>query len=339
MKGNDKPLGIGVAKTNNIIEINGKRYDSVTGAMLIASKSHRPAAAKKPQKNHSQRTVAEPVRPHSPETARTLMRHVVKKPGHSLKRQLRAQAAIDMTTVPATNLSQSIRSLDHRRLSHAKSVNQSNLIKHFSALKADFQPIPAIASQSPIKPAVHQPPVIKAKTTAELLEKALQAADSHDKPPVKNPKRHLRAKAGLAVVGLVAIGLVAISSGGITNLRLHAASSQAGFSASLPAYQPAGYSLGQLSSSSGEVAAQFHSNSSGSGYSLTQKQSNWDSQMLATNFVAPLDASYQTINSDGLAIYVYEQHNATWVDGGVWYIIQGNDNLTTNQLAQLATSL
>jgi hypothetical protein len=41
----------------------------------------------------------------------------------------------------------------------------------------------------------------------------------------------------------------------------------------------------------------------------------------------------------GLTIYMYDGSHATWVNQGVWYTIEGDSLLDTEQLLRIATSL
>src|SRR5262249_3371 len=149
-------------------------------------------------------------------------------------------------------------------------------------------------------------------------------ATSHEElpPPKSRPthaKRNLSIGAAVVVSSLL-FGLIVTQN--LSSVRLQIASAKAGFSASLPGYKPAGYRLWHLDYSQGVVAAQFQSNSDDRHYSLTQQRSAWDSSTLRDSFVATRDPDYQTIMSGGRTIYLYGQGDATWVNGGVWYIVQ-----------------
>lgn len=196
-------------KNNNIIEINGQRYDAKTGAVLsqaspgqasakpTAAAHHpqaaAPAVARRSSKQHS---------PHQPAAAHTLMRQAVKKPQASLKRQVKAQGQIDaLAERPLARLTtkKSIGQLDAERLRHAKQIHRSRLISHFPAFTAGdvikvrtaLAPTEAINQASiPAKqPATH---ARRPKTTAELLDQAVQRATSHLEPPPKPARRRLR---------------------------------------------------------------------------------------------------------------------------------------------------
>jgi hypothetical protein len=349
-------------KNNNIIEINGQRYDAITGAVLshagpsqsttkpLPSAAHSPRPAKpKPTMHDVVRRSAKQHASHPPATAHTLMRQAVKKPRPSLKRQSRAQGHVDTPDKqPLSRLS--VGQLDAERLRHAKQIPKSRLISHFPAFTAGdtdrpawpTKPVSQTPQLAPPKPPRHQAKR-HPKTTSELLEQAVQQATSHlELPPKPAPHSHGRAKrnAGIgAAMALMVLILGVIVTQNLSSVRLQMASAKAGFSVSLPSYQPAGYSLGQLNYSDGVAAVQFHSNSDQRHYSITQKRSSWDSATLRDTFVAPIDDHYQTIQAGGRTIYLYGNHNATWIDSGIWFVVQTDGSLSDRQLTDLATSL
>ena len=329
-----------MSKKNTIIEINGKQYNALTGAAMSGTPA---TPVKKPTMHDVVRHTGRNASGHSPKTSATLMRHAVKKPAALPKNRIKPSAVHAAAKRPLAEVvvSQSVTGLDERRLQTAGRIPKSKSISHFTALPM------ANVSQliQPVAPMPVRPPApatrrsARPKTTADVLEQALQSATSHQQKPLKKPRQQhsrLRVSVGTVVVLLVA-GVV--GSQQLPNLRLHMASAKAGFNASLPDYQPAGYSLGQLSYSQGVVASRFNSNSDSRAYTLLQKKSTWDSQALRDNFVAPADKNYQTVESAGRTIYLYGEHNASWVNGDIWYQIQSNGSLSNQQLVKLASSL
>jgi len=122
---------------------------------------------------------------------------------------------------------------------------------------------------------------------------------------------------------------------------MHVASARAGVHASLPSYQPAGFSFtGPIKYKPGQITISFKSNSDNQrNFSITQSASSWDSQTLLENYVTPTGQPYQTDEVSGKTIYIYGTSNATWVDGGIWYNVQGNSSLNSAQLLRLADSI
>ncbi len=343
-----------VSKTNNTIQINGKTYDATTGEPVQAV-PHQPAAAMSAAVvSHPKKTThqpAQPVKHRQQQPATTLMRHAVKKPGPRQKPSLTAHGRADaLTKQPAATIAPklSIVSVDHSRLRHAKNVRKSKLVSRFSAsVLSTSTPVTAV-TPAPIAVAAAPriaPAIRPSKSTADLLEHALRAANSHQQPAFKPTKSHRRQRAGriLGVSGaalavLLLIGFLGYQNVG--NVKLHLASSRAGFAAGLPSYRPAGFSLGDVNANPGQVAAHFHSNSDTTRtYTLTEQASAWDSNTLRDNFVSSTDSGYQTVQSHGLTIYLYNQGNATWVNHGIWYTIIGNGALGNQQLVDLASSL
>jgi hypothetical protein len=182
----------------------------------------------------------------------------------------------------------------------------------------------------------------------DVFERALQRANSHLELPVDNrQKRVKRRKSGVskrvfgASVSALAVVLLAgfIAFQNQANLTIHYASNKAGFAANLPAYKPAGYSVGKFTYSPGQVGVTYANNASGQSFSMVQKQSSWDSQALRDDYVATQSQSYKTIESAGRTIYTYGNNSATWVNGGVWYQVDTAGSLTTEEIVNLATSM
>jgi hypothetical protein len=356
-----------VGKNNNFIEINGKRYNATTGAVLasttgteaankhvdgiVAVPKHTTAVdqAHSAQAGHTStitHTAAQHATAHKPEASHMLMRKAVTKPSGSLKRQLRAQTHTGLLAKQPTievSIKPSAQSLDSRRLQQAKHIPKSPTIAHFVDNEGPtFQPSIVSVPRPVPRPAVAATRV-KPHTTAELMERALQIAQAPSSKPLqpeskrKKFTRHQLAIPAL-VIALLFVGALSIYQN-MNVIRLHLASSAAGFSASLPAQQPAGYSLVNMAYSTGQVAIQYQSNSDQRRYSITEKPSDWDSATLLESFVITKTKNYQALNSGGRTIYVYGQDNATWVSGGVWYQVQSDGSLDYHQLITLAASL
>jgi hypothetical protein len=367
-----------VHKTNNIIKINGQHYDATTGALVTSAvPGSESVAARSPKPITVTEARPEPVKPSAvrpaarqpgkqpagrgPKPSRTLMRRAVHKPGPSLKRRVKAQGHTDTlaeTPLGLIKSSHSVQQLDAKRLQHASQVAKSHFVRHFSPPEAKTGgQVPAAPASQPdtaaakvlarpaaptAQPAGQARPAKHSPTTADLLSRAIEQATSHQQPPPAQPAGRGRAKRNVAIgaaIGLPVLVLGLIVTQNLSSVRLQTASAKAGFSASLPDYHPAGFSLGQLNYSAGVVAAQFHSNSDNRGYTITQKQSLWDSADLRDNFVATSDPGYQTVQAGGRTIYLYGQGEATWVNNGIWYVIQGNGSLSEHQLVELASSL
>lgn len=345
-----------MSKKQTTIEINGRRYDAASGVLLpggpvapdVPAPSHVVRPTPKEASHHSPRQAAKPVHGHAPKVARTLMRQAVRKPAAN-KKQLRVQiqaADLAAEALAAVKSPKSAQQIDTRRLQQAKRVPRSRLISHFSAATAQ----PALSAYVPpaeplqaVSLRAARPAPSKARrpqTTSELLDLALQSASSHKAQPL--PAKRRRRRGRLAAAGTVATLLLVAGMASYSQLpaaKLQTASAKAGFSASLPSYKPAGYSLQSLNSGPGTVASRFHSNSDDRNYTVTQRQSSWSSDQLRDDFVRSIDPYYQSVQSGERTIYLYGEGNASWVSDGIWYIVQSHGSLTDRQLLDLAGSL
>lgn len=118
------------------------------------------------------------------------------------------------------------------------------------------------------------------------------------------------------------------------------AASRSGVNGSLPSYQPAGFSLnGAVAYRPGQITINYKSNSDDRGFKVNQSASQWDSKTLLDDFVAINRNDYQTIQDKGKTVYIYDNNNATWVDSGIWYRIEGDSSLSSEQLLRIASSL
>lgn len=347
-----------MGKNNNIIHINGKRYDARTGAHLDAVT---PAPARPPKTARNidgvRRPAATHTAHHAAQPAKTLRRDAVHKPTPDATKRLKAHshtgALAKQPDIPVL-VKPSVSRLDATRLKHAKHVPQSKLISRFGPDQPAPHATPLLTVPQPVAtqplPAFSQPvaapvkraaPPTKPKTTADLLQHALDQATSHTEQPVHRKRRSSRLKqiTGVSAAALSLLVIVTLTSNySLNTVRFKMASAKAGFSVSNPGYQPSGFSLSDVQSNAGVAAAHYHSNSDDRSYTVTQKASNWDSQGLRDGYVAFQDIHYRTVQAAGRTIYLYG-NNATWVSGGIWYLIQGNGALTSAQLTQLASSL
>lgn len=125
----------------------------------------------------------------------------------------------------------------------------------------------------------------------------------------------------------------------LPNISMRVAATRAGIAASFPSYKPDGYSFqGPITYAPGEVSINFKSNTNSSTFTLKQKTSNWDSQAVLDNYVTKQTENYLTYQEQGLTIYSFD-NKAAWVNGGLLYSLEGNAQLSSEQVLRLATSL
>lgn len=359
----------------NFIEINGKKYDAVTGTLL--QESGQPIKKPVTTVHHAQnsgvvdgfvrrqkptvnRAVAQPAVKH-PQKSSTLMRHAVHKP-NSVVSKVKAEKPVIQKSHLGTSVRRTETAMHTPKSTH---INKFEEPAHRSSVVRTIQPglsvkpQPAsheehLATHKPASLSQHQQQAHTTRSAAaeKMITAALANAHSHEtaEPDTKVTRKRSRlmkklgvskrtlsiSSASLAFVLLA--GFFAIQN--VPNLSMRVAATRAGFEASMPGYKPAGFSFkGPIKYSPGEVRVAYASNTDTRTYEVKQKASNWNSDALLANFVVAEGKQYQTFLDRGRTLYIYDKSNATWVDDGVWYQIEGESNMTTDQLIRIASSI
>lgn len=400
-----------MAKKTNIIELNGHRYDAVTGVRVQTQRSHVAPKAipeqskqikapsmrrgsvvdgimaphKGPHQNRTNSAITlapipvhpappvnglpkkaithplKPINPHQPEHSKTLMRHTVHKPTVKPDKPLKAQVPTDLVkhqpAVLAAKPKLSSDQVDEARAARAQQTPRNGAIERFytpkrlTASRTSHPTLTSAASQprahTYTQGAVHDINTSgRVATRSSLFDQALKDARSHEETPPKESharranrfkRSHVKVISISAVVSAMAVLTLFIAYQNKAMLELKIASTRAGFHASMPAYKPVGFAFKNLSYSPGDVTLGFSSGDKS--YTISQKQSNWDSTTLLQNYVETSDNTYQAYSAAGRTIYIYDNGNATWVNGGVWYQISNTANLSSDQIINLATSM
>jgi hypothetical protein len=348
------------------IEINGKKYDALTGK-LIQDKPTAPVQKTtfQPQvgvvdgftrrpKPTSPRSVRHAVK--APQKSQTLARSAVKKPHPKTAVTTPAVSPITKPTlktpeVRAQRARTTAKSPDIQKFPHTEKPRTS-VVKHAHELAVQHPTQHALSApqqQKQIAPHANHP---SKKHTEAVLQAALQSATTHESlhhqhAHPKKPRR-LTKKLGISprvaalsssVLAFVLLaGFFAVQN--VPNLSMRVASTRAGFAAEMPGYKPAGFSFkGPIAYQAGRVSVTFKSNTDDRQFTLTQSSSNWNSDALLANYVASEKKQYQTYLDKGRTLYIYDNSNASWVDNGIWYQIEGDSSLTTDQLIRIASSL
>ncbi len=337
------------------IEINGKRYDARTGK-LLASDAHivTPAhkSAPQPTRHISEVTnrVASKQVHSTTQRSNTLMRHGVKKPSvFAAAKPSSSKTMLDVITPVSVPIKPTLiyKSVDPVREQRALKVKRSALVSKFNnqpqnsraqavPTKVEHLPVAAEPTQNLLTHAVHK------SAASSIISKALNDADSHKQPKHHSVKTKKRGRlATLALSGMTVFLLAGfIAYQNVPNISMRYASSRAGLTAKSPGYQPSGFSLNnQIKYLPGQITLSFTSNTDERQFTITQKESNWNSEALKTNYVAATDSQIQTYEDNGRTIYLYGDSSATWVNGGVWYDIKGDSSLNSDQLIRIANSL
>lgn len=357
--------------TKNLIELGGNVYDTKTGKVIeqqaVARQTtgaHKIVATpvldgfvkKKPQqRSHSH---------HQPTQAR--------KPTHKSQTLMRSSVKKPAAPSPASNPDTSIQPIKKQartnllRLERAARVAKSDLIRKFH-LSAPSETSPANSSgQKPVvspttPPAVQPGPppmhaaavaneyALKSSSQAIQVEATIANATSHeqtyDAPKQGRFNRLIRTLTDLpqtvryGVIGVVAVtGLLLTGYSLLPQASMRLATSRAGIQTSMPRYTPAGFQLERdITYEPGHLAYSYKSNADNRSFTIQKEATDWNSELLRTNYVTE-QGLYQTISSNGKTIYLYNQSDAVWVDGGVWYKIQGASTLSTDQILRIANS-
>lgn len=343
-----------MVKKHTTIELNGKRYDTQNGQLIKSAVApHKPSSQLTTSANthidgvqhksraaHTQSKVAAHVH-HKTERSNTLMRGAVKKP---------ALSGSNSHTASAQPIHHS--SLEAVRIQRAQEISKSTSISKFGAPSSVIRTVTKVLAVK--EPPINEPQAFShhppSPGIANPFAAAVEHATSHTLPKLKKPslrtKTAQRLRVSTKIVNITASSLAVVLLTGfiayqnIPNLSLRVAAARAGVRASLPDYQPSGFSLrGPIKANTGQITLNYHSNTDDRRFDVTQRNSGWDNQALITNHVALNQRSYQTFESLDKTIYMYGGNTATWVDKGVWYQIEGNSSLNSDQLLRIAASL
>jgi hypothetical protein len=343
-----------VGTHHSSIELNGKRYDVHTGKLLVQDVAITPNAHPKPSRILREDVIKKPSAAKqvhsSPQHSKTLMRHAVKKPSKlTPPKPVSTSTVVDVVSPlrPLSTTSQTLLSKrqDREREKRAHHIKQSNLVSRFSSHAV---PVQHTVTKTVQPLAVQPAPVLTHHFTAlpaaeAMIERGLRAAQNHSAP-----KAHHRSKKSVHTkrASFAAASLAVLLFGAffafqnVPNVSMRYAASKSGVSAQLPGYKPSGFALSnRIQYTPGQVTLNFSSNSDERNFTLTQRSSTWNSDTLLSHYVTSNSEQFQTYEDKGRTIYLYGDSNATWVNGGVWYEIDGNSQLNRDQLIRIATSI
>lgn len=362
----------------NIITINGRSYDAITG-MPIASHTSQPKTSHhQAPKHHSPHAphakahrafsdISGPTRiktvpvpdpdptpvksPHSevkahtvhqkPQKSQTLHRAALKKPA-PLRQLNPAPVKVEADYAQST-------------------VQRSPAISKFGPTHHSIAPRHSVATPHPEPPAearprihpvaakalTHVTPAMAAPQSSKELKEALirerlAEAQSPTEAPA-SPRRRLGKQPRLATILTSSLALLLLAGYltyiNLPNISMRVAATRAGISANYPNYKPDGYRFtGPITYQPGEVNITFQSNTNDRNFVIKQKASSWDSQAVLDNYVSKKTGTYLTYQERGLTIYSFG-NQAAWVNGGLLYTIEGNAPLSSDQLMRIATSM
>ncbi len=361
----------------NVIRLNGKVYDAKTGKQVSmqparqGKQGHHATARtgvsvdgffgghKKPVSSRPTKAAVKPAQPkptrapkhtlhHKQQRSKTLMRSAVSKPSMPMPKAEPKKHTVE----PEANIA-------NDKIKRALAIPKSSLITKFSnsthrGIQTQTRPLPVkkapagkVTKSSVTMP--HATQSVPAQTSAEThFRNAISKSHSHEqsKPRVKKrsnlarrfgiSRKALNASAGALAVVLL-FGFFAYQN--VPNFSMQIAAARAGFDAKMPSYKPSGFALGgPIQYGPGHITVNFSSNSDDRNFSVSEQVSSWNSEALADNYLTANGKTYQTYQDKGRTIYLYDNSNATWVNGGVWYKVDGNGILSNDQLVRVANS-
>ncbi len=345
---------------NTVIVINGKRYDAKTGKLLgvahidtsvtahAQKQNPKPAVIDGFQKRSRPQAAPQPHKAihATPAKSKTLMRTSVKKP---ILQPIKPTHQAHISTTPIR--SRAVHN-DPYRASRASATPRHQNVSKFGTgtVQTSVSHVPVSHPPAHVKQNIspNNPTATKTKHDS-IFDSVIANADSHTQPHVKPSRKDTIASklkvsprtlsfSGFAVSLVIVGGFVVHQQ--MPNLAMQVAVSRSGVEGQLPKYKPAGFALaGPISYSPGEISVIFSSRTDGREFQVTQRASDWNSQSLLENHVATTRRPYQTLQDRGKTIYIYDGSNATWVDRGVWYQIEGESALSNDQLLRIANSL
>jgi len=225
----------------------------------------------------------------------------------------------------------------------------------FASKKAHDSPAPQIDESRDNQEQFFTPPNLNLQTREVEKKKFFEQKHKaeRDKKPtmsdrMRNASEVFRLTFGQRIAPAVATALSFVVVVGyitylnIPNLAIRVAANRAGFDASMPAFTPEGFAFnGPVQYSKGQVTIGFtkKDKSDDQKFAVTERKSNLDSLSLLESYVKPQSSQYATYEDKGLTIYVYGESDATWVNRGVWYTIEDANELSADQLIQVAASM
>lgn len=352
-------------KGRHSITINGRLYDAVTGMPIEARSQPVPAVQtpKAPPRSPLKPAVSPPKPPQRAFSDIGPVKATPFKKAVSSPRQQTPSRAVHTQTQKSQTLYRGA-----LKRPPAQRHQRSAAIQKFAAPQPSeisahkpLSPVTKKFSTTAPQPASQHPAVVKALATMQSAKAPLKPAEARSSKELKellikerlaevSPKGQ-KLKQGFfkrkpRLTTILTSTLAALLLGGyltyvnLPNISMRVAATRAGVAANFPSYKPDSFSFrGPITYSPGEVSINFSSNTNDSSFTLKQRNSSWDSQAVLDSYVAEqTDKSPLTYHEKGLTIYAFD-NQAAWVNGGLLYTIEGNAQLSSEQLLRLATSM
>lgn len=323
---------------HTVVSIGGVDYDEKSGLPLKKEN-----VGARPEQQRSRSVHAKGVH-NTQQRSTALNRQFVNKAATAKPPQRTRSASIDVRRAVKRSPHISKFARDPQAITSKRAVNDIAHVPHPIVQKVHKSTAVRVnrpgAVTHPAMPAKQAAPSTPNATTIKQTEigKALANSAPAKTTKAKQPKRSAFNVAAASLGVLLIAGYFTYVN--MPNLSVRVAAAQAGIDATYPEYRPIGYRLnGPVSFQNGQVSMNFTSNSSPVAFSLNQSSSNWDSSALLEKYVDPRsEGKYATYSDGGLTVYTYGTE-AAWVNGGVLYTVEGDANLSNEQIRRIATSM
>jgi hypothetical protein len=331
-----------------VITLQGKAYDAVTGAVI------HDVVRPKPVHKKTTETVAKPphtrsgtnhLHAHAVQPSRILMRRAVKKPGKSTKRQLHVQTALSHSSTTIIAPKHSVAYLDIDRLSKAQQVDKHHNVSHFDTamdMPVTFAAIPVRQAPQDIPAGIPPtaPPPTQTNRPVDIFEHAIENAThfvdiasqkSHFK---KKARRHALSMAAGTLAFLLIAGFAAYQN--TPGIQLKLAGIRAGVATAKPNFEASSFAYNGATAEQSRLVIGLKD--SHGQYQLSEQKTNWSGSEMIEQ-VSAIDASGQTnysmLQAGFSTVYRFGSTQATWVKNGIWYQVNGDNGLTEAQLKDL----
>lgn len=347
------------------ITINGRLYDAITGMPVADAAPHQKAAhhnAPAPVHNTAQQNraindfgVKQPAaHPH-------VARANTEKPAASVHQKPLKSQTLNRAAIKKPEVHHEPHHQTHERSPHishfsARRVEPSQVVEQVTPQQVQ-QPAPMPAPDhlippqtTPLHSALVHAAQVSSGTNHYQTSKQLKENLIKERLAEVSTHKHRAKKESLftrkpKLASILASSLSLLILGGyftyinLSNISMQVASTRAGVSAEFPNYKPSGYDVsGPITYAPGEVSINYKSNVGDAGFVLTQKAANWDSQAVLDNYVRKQSNTYLTFQDHGITVYTFN-NKAAWSNGGMLYTLDGDANLSSEQILRLATSI
>ncbi len=341
-----------MSKTNSVVQVNGFRYDGLTGKSLDKPKTHTSNSKKMidgfvigaHHKSHAKsgrpKNKAQGLH-QKPQRTKTLMRGIVKKPEGTGKKPSSGEHH-SKPGLPQSHAASKV--AKHHKVNRfgfmASSQSKNETKQQPVKIKAVATPRAKESSSSSAPRVPSMVSSVSHRKLEEMLDEALVRADAHKHMMNGGKMKHrvprwMLFSAAFVVVIVVAAILVWQN---LPTVAVHVAAARTHVNASVPSYTPSGYSMaGHIKYDSKAVVMEYKSPAQQT-YSITQTASDMDSTSLSSDL--PANSPVQTSQVDGTTVYFYgDSSNAAWVNHGVMYKLKNNAHLPSDQVLKIVKGL